>query len=113
MNEWYRLTASEAVTLMRKGDLTVEDYVKSLLARVKERDHVVKAWAYLDAELVLAQARKLDQIPPDKRGPLHGVAVGVKDIILTKGLPFFVPSVYSCLRYRHHRYANLLQFSDI
>jgi len=99
MNEWHRLTASEAVTLMRKGDLTVEDYAKSLLARVKARDHVVKAWAYLDAELVLAQARKLDQIPPDKRGPLHGVVVGVKDIILTKGLRFFVPSVYSCLRY--------------
>jgi Asp-tRNA(Asn)/Glu-tRNA(Gln) amidotransferase A subunit family amidase len=97
MNEWNRLTASEAVTLMRKGDITVEDYVKSLLARVIERGHVVKAWAYLDVELVLAQARKLDQIPPDKRGPLHGVAVGVKDIILTKGLLFFVPSVYLCL----------------
>jgi len=76
MNELYRLTASEAVTLMRKGDLTVEDYAKSLLARVKARDPVVNAWAYLDAEFVLAQARKLDQIPPDKRGPLHDVGWG-------------------------------------
>lgn len=99
MNELYCLTASEAVTLMRKENLTLEDYAKSLLARVKARDPVVNAWAYLDAKFVLAQARKLDQIPPDKRGPLHGVAVGVKDIILTKGLPFSVPSVYSCLRY--------------
>ena len=99
MNEFYRLTASEAVTLMRKGDLTVEDYAKSLLARVRTRDYVVKARAYLDAEFVLAQARKLDQIPPDKRGPLHGVAVGVKDIILTKGLLVFVPSACSCLQY--------------
>jgi Asp-tRNA(Asn)/Glu-tRNA(Gln) amidotransferase A subunit family amidase len=113
MNEFYRLTISEAVTLMRKGDLTVEDYAKSLLARVKARDPVINAWAYLDAEFVLAQARKLHQIPPEKRGPLHGVAVGIKDIILTKGLHFFVPSAYSFLRYRHYRYANLPQFSNI
>ena len=85
MSEPYRLTAGEAVTLMKNGGLTVENYAKSLLARVKERDHVVEAWAFLDPEFVLAQARKLDQIPPEKQGPLHGVAIGVKDVILTKG----------------------------
>jgi hypothetical protein len=85
MVEPYRLTASQALALMQKGELSVEDYAKSLLARIKERDHVVKAWAYLDPEFVLAQARALDQIPPEKRGPLHGISVGVKDVILTKG----------------------------
>jgi Asp-tRNA(Asn)/Glu-tRNA(Gln) amidotransferase A subunit family amidase len=85
MTEPYRLTASQALALMQKGELTVEDYAKSLLARIKARDDIVKAWAYLDPELVLTQARKLDQIPADKRGPLHGVAIGVKDVILTKG----------------------------
>jgi Asp-tRNA(Asn)/Glu-tRNA(Gln) amidotransferase A subunit family amidase len=87
MAEPYRLTASEALALMKKGDLSVEDYAKSLLSRIKERDHVIKAWAYLDSDFVLAQARKLDQIPPNKRGPLHGIAVAVKDVILTKGMP--------------------------
>ena len=87
MPEPYRLTASKALALMQKGDLTVEDYAKSLLVRIKERDEVVKAWAYLDSDFVLAQAKKLDQIPLEKRGPLHGVAVGVKDVILTKGEP--------------------------
>lgn len=86
----YCLTASEAVALMKDGSLTVEDYAKSLLARVKERNHVVKAWAYLDPEFVLAQARKLDQILPEKRGSLHGVAIGVKDVILTKGPAAFL-----------------------
>jgi len=90
MTEPYRLTASEAVALMKNGGLTVEDYAKSLLARMQERDHVVKAWAFLDPEFVLAQARKLDQIPPEKRGPLHGVAIGVKDVILTKGSSAFL-----------------------
>jgi Asp-tRNA(Asn)/Glu-tRNA(Gln) amidotransferase A subunit family amidase len=87
MTETYRLTASHALALMQKGNLTVEDYAKSLLSRIKERDHVVKAWAYLDPGFVLAQARKLDQIPPEKRCPLHGIAIGVKDVILTKGEP--------------------------
>lgn len=85
MTEPYRLTARQALALMQKGNLTVEDYAKSLLARIKARDDVVKAWAYLDPELVLTQARKLDLIPAEQRGPLHGVAIGVKDVILTKG----------------------------
>ncbi|KAG0651524.1 Glutamyl-tRNA(Gln) amidotransferase subunit A 1 [Hyphodiscus hymeniophilus] len=87
MTEPYRLTASEALSLMQKGELTVQDYAKSLLARIKDRDEVVKAWAYLDPEFVLAQAKKLDEIAPEKRGPLHGVAIGVKDVILTKDMP--------------------------
>ena len=86
MTEPYRLTASQALALMKNGSLSVEDYAKSLLSRIRARDEVVKAWAYLDPEYVLEQARKLDQVPAEKRGLLHGVAVGVKDVILTKGL---------------------------
>ncbi len=89
----YRLTASEALALMKDGSLTVEAYSRSLLERIQERDHVVKAWAYLDPDFVIAQAKKLDAIPAEKRGPLHGVAVGVKDVILTKGMK-------SCLVFR-------------
>ena len=86
MTEPYRFTASQALALMKNGSLSVEDYAKSLLSRIRARDEVVKAWAYLDPEYVLEQARKLDQLPAEKRGLLHGVAVGVKDVILTKGL---------------------------
>lgn len=82
----WRLTASEAVKLMRNGDLTVEDYATSLLSRIKERDPIVNAWTYLDPELVLARARELDRVPAEKRGALHGIAIGVKDVILTKGM---------------------------
>jgi Asp-tRNA(Asn)/Glu-tRNA(Gln) amidotransferase A subunit family amidase len=85
MKEPYSLTASEALVLMKNGSLTVEAYANSLLKRIKERDHLVKAWAYLDPDFVIAQAKKLDQVPADQRGPLHGIAVGVKDVILTKG----------------------------
>ena len=82
----YRLTASEvAAAINVKKQLTVEQYANSLLAHIRSRDSAVKAWAYLDPDLVLSQARELDQVPMEKRGPLHGVAVGVKDIIYTKG----------------------------
>jgi Asp-tRNA(Asn)/Glu-tRNA(Gln) amidotransferase A subunit family amidase len=87
MSDLYRLTACQALQLLKRGDLSVEDYAKSLLSHIKERDAVVKAWAYLDPVYVLQQARQLDEIPPEKRGLLHGLPIGVKDIILTKGTP--------------------------
>lgn len=83
----YRMTASQALSLIQSNKLTVENYAKSLLSRIQERDSVVKAWAFLDPEFVLTQARKLDAIPSSERGPLHGIAIGVKDVILTKDMP--------------------------
>ncbi|KAG6364177.1 hypothetical protein INS49_005775 [Diaporthe citri] len=85
--ELYRLTASQAAAGIRSGSFTVEQYAQSLLSRIKERDDTVKAWAYLHPEQVLDQARQLDHIPPEKRGPLHGVSVAVKDVIYTKDMP--------------------------
>lgn len=85
--EPYRLTAAQVVAQIRSGTLTVEKYAQSLLAHIKQRDDAVKAWAYLDPENVLAQAKELDKVPPERRGPLHGVSIGVKDIIYTKDMP--------------------------
>ncbi|KAK4499177.1 hypothetical protein PRZ48_009690 [Zasmidium cellare] len=85
--EPWQFTASEALKAFSNDSLTVEDYAKSLLKRIEDRDDAVKAWAYLNPTQVLEQARALDKIPKDQRGPLHGVAVGVKDVIYTKGMP--------------------------
>lgn len=83
--EAWKLTASEALEKIKAGEFTIEQYAKSLLARIAKRDEKVQAWAYLDPEYVLEQARALDKVPMDKRGPLHGLPVGVKDVIYTKG----------------------------
>lgn len=85
--EAFRLTASQAQARFKDGTLTVEEYAQSLLSRISARDAITNAWAYLDPDLVLERARVLDQIPAEKRGPLHGVAIGVKDVILTKDMP--------------------------
>lgn len=84
--ESYRLSGFQAHSLIKANLLTVEQYAQSLLSRQKERDPAVQAWAYLEPELVLKQARELDEITPEKRGPLHGIAIGVKDVMSTKGL---------------------------
>ena len=83
--EPFRLTATEALKAFESGDLTVEDYARSLLDRIQERDEVVRAWIYLDGNHVIEQAKALDKLPKDQRGPMHGVAVAVKDVIYTKG----------------------------
>ncbi|KAF2125186.1 Asp-tRNA Asn/Glu-tRNA Gln amidotransferas-like protein subunit A [Dothidotthia symphoricarpi CBS 119687] len=87
MTEYFRLTASQAQAKFKDESLSVEEYAKSLLSRIEARDPVVHAWAYLDQKLILQRARELDGISPEKRGVLHGVAVGVKDVILTKDMP--------------------------
>ena len=84
-DDYSRLTATEIKSKIAAGEVTVEAYANSLLKRIKQRDDQVQAWAYLDEDLVLKQAKALDQLAPSDRGPLHGVAIAVKDIIYTKG----------------------------
>ncbi|KAM7199421.1 Amidase signature domain containing protein [Rhypophila sp. PSN 637] len=83
----HRLTAIQAVNLIKNNTITVEEYAKSLLARIKERDAVVNAWAFLDDKHVLEQARAFDRVPAEKRRSLHGVAIGIKDVMKTKDMP--------------------------
>ena len=83
------LSATEAARKIREGKLTSVDLVKACLKRIEDTDGQLHAWAYLDPELALAQAAELDQIRVNGRplGPLHGVPVGLKDIIDTKDMP--------------------------
>jgi Asp-tRNA(Asn)/Glu-tRNA(Gln) amidotransferase A subunit family amidase len=76
------------------GDLTARDLVETLLDRIARIDPVVRAWAWLDPEHVRAQASSLDAWQKAGRplGPLHGVPVGLKDIIDTRG----IPTEYGC-----------------
>jgi Asp-tRNA(Asn)/Glu-tRNA(Gln) amidotransferase A subunit family amidase len=83
------LSAVEAARAIREGALSSEELVQACLERCAEREPQVQAWQFLDPEHALAQARAADE---QKRsgepiGPLHGVPVGVKDIIDTTDMP--------------------------
>src|SRR5438034_902191 len=83
------LSASEAARLIREGVLSSAELVQACLARVRETDAEVQAWAFLDPDHALAQARAADDWRLGGRplGPLHGVPVGIKDIIDTADMP--------------------------
>ena len=60
--------------------------MRDCLDRIAAREPTVHAWATIDPDYALMQARALDRMP-SSRGPLHGVPIGVKDIINTEHLP--------------------------
>ena len=45
---------------MAAGEIKAEELTRACLERIAEREDVVGAWAFLDKELALAQARALD-----------------------------------------------------
>ncbi len=85
--EW--LSASDAARAIRDGIISSEQLVEACLARIEAVEPAVQAWQYLDPELARAQARARDLDRKEGRptGPLHGVPVGIKDIIDTMDMP--------------------------
>ena len=79
------LSATEAAEAVRERRLTSEALVRACLDRIAEREPQVQAWAHLDPEYALAQAKARDAELHSGRGigPLHGVPIGVKDIFDT------------------------------
>ena len=85
----YTLTATEAVQAIASGRLSSVDLVKSCLEQIADTDASIKAWAHLDPESALAQAAECDRIRKAGlgTGPLHGLPVGLKDVIDTRDMP--------------------------
>jgi len=83
------LSAVEAVAGIQAGEFTSEDLVRACLERCDAVEETVQAWATLDPDYALDQARQADEAHRAgvDLGPLHGVPVGLKDIIDTKDLP--------------------------
>ena len=83
------LTATEAVASIASGDLSSESLTRACLDRIAEREPQINAWAFLDRERALEQARAADETRKEGKGigPLHGLPVGVKDIIDTADMP--------------------------
>jgi Asp-tRNA(Asn)/Glu-tRNA(Gln) amidotransferase A subunit family amidase len=87
------LGTAEAARLIAAGELSSEALVSACLARIEAREPELRAWAFLDPDLALAAARAADArraaglAAGEAPGPLHGVPVGIKDIIDTADMP--------------------------
>lgn len=81
----HELSLSEAARGLAAKEFTSTELVRACLARIAERDASVRAWAHLDRTRALEQAARCDGT--ERAGPLHGVPIGIKDIVDTRDLP--------------------------
>jgi len=85
----WSLSAADAKRRLAEGEISSEELVTACLERIEAVEGDIQAWAHLDPEFALAQARMLDAARKGgvAIGPLHGLPVGIKDIIDTEALP--------------------------
>ena len=83
------LSVTEAAARIARGEATSEALVSACLERIEALEPNIKAWAFLDRERALAQAKTADETRRLGKGvgPLHGVPVGIKDVIDTADFP--------------------------
>ncbi|MEM9247407.1 MAG: amidase [Pseudomonadota bacterium] len=71
------------------GVVSAVELTTRCLARIEAREHEIGAWAWIDPAAALAQAEALDRVRATGApvGPLHGLPIGLKDVIDTAGVP--------------------------
>ena len=83
------LSAVDLRDRLASGAIRAVELLEACLERIGRVEPEVQAWAWLDGDSALAQARALDARRQSGApiGPLHGLPVALKDIIDTKGIP--------------------------
>jgi len=83
------LTLAEATEQIRRREISPRELVEQCLDRIERLDGRLRAWVVVDHERAIQAARQLTEeaAKGSFRGPLHGVPVGIKDIIDVAGLP--------------------------
>ena len=78
-------SVTKTAQLVRDRQVSATEAVTSALSRIERSDGVLQAWETVDREGALRQAHFADEAAArgDILGPLHGVPVGIKDIIAT------------------------------
>ena len=74
---------------IREGELSPADLARGYLDRIKVTEPVVKAWREVGADTMVTEAEQRAKEIEDGVvcGPLHGIPVGIKDIIDVAGVP--------------------------
>jgi Asp-tRNA(Asn)/Glu-tRNA(Gln) amidotransferase A subunit family amidase len=89
MTELADLPATEAARRLRAGALSAAALTEALLDRIAAREPMLRAFAWLDPARARRQAEAADAAARAgrARGALHGLALGVKDVLDTADLP--------------------------
>lgn len=86
--ELYSLTIHEAQDKLRQGEITSVELTESVLERVAEVENKVGAYISLQADLALNMARLADERRAvGEDNPLLGIPLGIKDVLVTQGVP--------------------------
>ena len=82
------LGIAEAGRLMARGDLTSTALTEAFLARIEAIDHNLSSYVTVTADIALNAARQADMEMSGglRRGPMHGIPIGLKDIYETDGI---------------------------
>jgi aspartyl-tRNA(Asn)/glutamyl-tRNA(Gln) amidotransferase subunit A len=82
-------TIAEAARLIAAKRLSPVELTRACLERVHKHDKQLHAFVHLTEERALAEARAAEAeiAASGPKGPLHGIPIGLKDIVDTKGIP--------------------------
>ena len=88
-SDLHYLTLTELSARLEARELSPVEVTRALLERIERLDGRLHAWARVLPEAALAQSRQAEReiAAGSRRGPLHGVPIGVKDLCATSGVP--------------------------
>jgi aspartyl-tRNA(Asn)/glutamyl-tRNA(Gln) amidotransferase subunit A len=89
MSDLTTRTASELAELVASGETSAVEVAQAHLDRIASVDPSIHAFLQVDDEGALAAARAVDdaRAAGEKLGPLAGVPLAMKDVVVTKGVP--------------------------
>ena len=89
LSELLTRTITDVAPLIAKREVSPVELFEAQLERIAAHDARLRSYLLLTAELGRAQALEAEReiAAGDYRGPLHGIPLGLKDLICTKGLP--------------------------
>jgi len=88
-DDLHYLSLQEVAQRIRRRQASSEEVTQALLERITQLDRTLHSFLMVLPEAALAEARLADrEIEAGRwRGPLHGVPLGIKDLLCMQGLP--------------------------
>jgi len=83
-----KFTAHEILSLIKEKKVTAYEVIQDIYNQIDKVDNLIKAFLVLNREDAFKQAKEIDSKVKngEKLPPLAGIAVAIKDIIVTRGV---------------------------